>query len=370
MRYKTLIAALLLIFAISNAEAVTMKVDITNATKGEKMASYPFTVKVITMDSAYRLKKTEKLEFKTGPDGIYEGNIDVKTGTAVKVEVNYRGISYSSKLRAVKTGMEKLSFSLPVYNITDRQENIAVTERHITLVPKNDNLIEVYESITIENSGNSTYVGKFNDELEVTQALYIPMPRGYALKGLYGIPTTGISTLSGGIVSKNNIKPGIHEATLFYNVSSDTGFFDFSLFTQKEAPEIKYISLYFPKDEKWKINTAGLKPAGEETMKNRTFSIWKGRADSVLHIKLYSPAYEGTMSRWAVFITLIFGVLLTVMYLCRAPIKLWHLKREKKRLESVLSGLTDTDGENEVRGEYHSFARIIRGRLKEIEQKV
>jgi hypothetical protein len=349
---------------------VTLKVDITNATKGEKMASYPFTVQVITMDSAYRLKKKEKLEFKTGPDGIYEGNVDIKKGTAVSIEVNYRGISHSSQLRAVKTDIEKLSFHVPVYNITDRQENIAVTERHVTLVPKNNKVIEVYDSIRIENSGNSTYVGKFNDELEVTQAIYIPMPRGYVLNGLRGIPNTGIYTLSSGIVSKNEVKPGIHEANLFYKVSSDTGFFDFSLFTQKDAPEIKYISLYFPKDKTWKINTSGLKPAGDETIGNRVYDAWKGSADSVLSVKVYSPAYEGTMSRWTVFIILIFSVLLTVMYLCRALIRSWHLKREKKRLESLISGLKERIADNEFREEYQSFSRIIKGRLKEIKQQV
>ena len=213
-------------------------------------------------------------------------------------------------------------------------------------------------------------MGKFNDDLDVTQALYIPMPRGYVLEGLQGIPTTGIYTLSSSIVSKNDIKPGIHEANLYYRVSSDTGFFDFSLFTQKDAPETKYISLYFPKDKKWKIHTSSLKSAGEENIGNRTYSAWKGTADSVLRIKVYSPAYEGLISRWAISIILIFGVLLTVMYFCRTPIKLWHLKREKKRLESLLSGLNDTAGKNEVREEYQSFAGIIRGRLKEIEQKV
>lgn len=349
---------------------MTMKVDITNATKGEKMASYPFTVKIISMDSRQRSEKTETLEFKTGPDGIYESNIDIKTGTAIKVDVNYRGISYSSQTRAVKTGTEKLSFLLPVYKITDRKENIAITERHVTLVPQNEKVIKVYETLRIENSGNSTYVGKFNDDLDVTQALYIPMPRGYVLEGLQGIPTTGIYTRSGGIVSKNDIKPGIHEANLYYRVSSDTGFFDFSLFTQKDAPETRYISFYFPKDEKWKIHTSSLKSAGEENIGNRTYSAWKGTADSVLRIKVYSPAYEGIISRWAVSIILIFGVLLTALYLCRAPLKLWHLKREKKRLKSVLSGINDTAGENDNLKEYQPLLRIVSGRLKKIERKL
>jgi hypothetical protein len=354
----------------SNVHAVLLEVDVTNATNDKKLVSYPFTVKISSIDSQNRPHNPKTLKFQTGQDGGYESEIAVETGKMIEIEVNYRGISYYSRAGEVKDSTEKHSFNVPVYDISDKKENIIVSERNITLVPKNEGLVQVFEKLKIENSGSTTYVGKFNDELDVTQVLYIPMPRGYELTGLRGITSSRVYTLSGGIVSKEEIKPGIHEIFMYYNVLSDTGFFDFSLFTQKDAPEIRFVSLYFPVEKKWKIKSSDLKSAGEQVFGNRSFNIWKGSVDSALRIKIYGPTYEGIISRWFISILLIFSVLLTVLYLCRSPIKMLHLKREKKRLETVLSGIKHEASGDKMRGDYLTFLQIIRGRLKEIEHKL
>ncbi len=370
MRYKTLIIVLFLSMVINNAYAVTLKVDIANSTKGEKMASYPFSVKISGTDPRNKSEKPKTLEFNTGPDGVYETEIDVKKGAAIEVEVNYRGIIYTSQTEKVKTGIETFSFIVPVYSITDKRKNIAVTERRVTLVLRNEKIIQVNERLKIENSGNKTYIGKFNDDLDLTQVLYIPMPNGYELTSLRGIPYSGIYTVSGGIVTREDVKPGTHEILINYYVKSDTGFFDFSLFTQKDAPEMGFISLYFPKDDGWKINHPGLKAAGEEQITGKTYYVMKGMAESAMRMSIYGPTYEGIVFRWSVSIIAIFTILLTCMYLCRNSINMWHIKREKKRLESMLSGINDRAGENDINGDYQPFVNIVQGRLKKIERRL
>lgn len=370
MRYKALIIALFLSMVINNAYAVTLKVDITNSTKGEKMASYPFSVKISGTDPRNKSEKPKTLEFNTGPDGVYETEIDVKKGAAIEVEVNYRGIIYTSQTEKVKTGIETFSFIVPVYSITDKRKNIAVTERRITLVLRNEKIIQVNERLKIENSGNKTYIGKFNDDLDLTQVLYIPMPNGYELTSLRGIPYSEIYTVSGGIVTRADVKPGTHEILIKYYLKSDTGFFDFSLFTQKDAPEMGFISLYFPKDDGWKINHPGLKAAGEEQITGKTYYVMKGMAESAMRMSIYGPTYEGIVFRWSISIIAIFVALLTCMYLFRNSINMWHIKREKKRLESMLSGINDRAGENDINGDYQPFVNIVQGRLKKIERRL
>jgi hypothetical protein len=355
---------------INNAYAVTLKVDITNSTSGEKMTSYPFSAKISGPGPRGKSEKPETLEFNTGPEGVFESEINVKEGSAIEVEVNYRGISYTSQTREVKTGMETFSFMVSVYSITDKMQNIAVTDRRLTLVPLNEKVIQVYEWLKIENSGNKTFIGKFNDELDVTQVLYVPMPKGYELTGLRGIPYTGIYTLTGGVVTREDIKPGTHEVLINYYVKSDTGFFDFSLFTRKDAPEMGFMSLYFTKDDRWKINYSGLKAAGEEQIADKTYYVIKGMADSASRISIYGPTYEGTAFRWGMSIIVIFAVLLACLYLCRNSIQLWQIKQEKKRLESLLSGINNRDGRNDVNGGYQPFLNIVHGRLKEIERRI
>lgn len=370
MRYKALIIALFISMVINNAYAVTLKVDITNSTKGEKMASYPFSVKISGTDPRNKSEKPKTLEFNTGPDGVYETEIDVKKGAAIEVEVNYRGIIYTSQTEKVKTGIETFSFIVPVYSITDKRKNIAVTERRITLVLRNEKIIQVNERLKIENSGNKTYIGKFNDDLDLTQVLYIPMPNGYELTSLRGIPYSEIYTVSGGIVTRADVKPGTHEILIKYYLKSDTGFFDFSLFTQKDAPEMGFISLYFPKDDGWKINHPGLKAAGEEQITGKTYYVMKGMAESAMRMSIYGPTYEGIVFRWSISIIAIFVALLTCMYLFRNSINMWHIKREKKRLESMLSGINDRAGENDINGDYQPFVNIVQGRLKKIERRL
>jgi hypothetical protein len=355
---------------INNAYAVTLNVDITNSTKGEKMSSYPFIVKISGAGPGSRSGKPKSLEFNTGPDGVFEGEINVNKGTVIEIEVNYRGISYTSQTRKVSTGMETFSFIVPVYSITDKMENIAITERRVTLVPRNEKAIQVYEQMKIENTGNKTYIGKFNDDLDVTQVLYIPMPLGYELTGLRGIPYTGIYTLSGGIVTREDIKPGTGEIHINYYVKSDTGLFDFSLFTRNDAPEMGFISLYFQKNERWKINQSGLKDAGEEQFADKTYYVIKGMADSALRISIYGPTYEGTSFRWGISIMVIFAILLTCLYLCRNFINMWQIKREQKRLESMLSDINGRAGDNNINGDYQPFVNIVHGRLKEIERRL
>lgn len=366
MRYKSLIIALFVIFAIRNADAVSLKVNIINATKGEPVASYPVTVKITDDDFHKNAGVVETLEFQTGADGIFKGNIDVKTGKKIIAQVNYRGINYYSEAGEVTTGNEKMVFKVPVYDISDKKEDIAILERHVSLIPTNEKLIQVFDTLKIENAGNKTYVGKFNDELDITQVLYIPMPRGYMLAQLGGISSSKISTFSGGIVSRQEIKPGIHQVIFQYNVLSETGFFDLSLFSRMDSPEIQSLFLYFPKGDRWKIKISDLKPSGEQQFGTRTFTMWGGIAGSVVKIKVYGPTYKGVKSFGSISIILTFAASLTGLYLLRRSIRLWHIKREKKRLESVLTGLKNEN----ISGSYEPFVRIVTGRLKEIDQRL
>lgn len=371
MLYKALIAVLFLAVLISDAYAVRLNVDIINSTTGEKMASYPFTVKISDTDYPDRSEKYETLEFNTGSDGLYVGDIDVRKENAIAVEVNYRGILYNSQSEKVKTGTETFSFTVPVYSITDSMKNVAVSERIVMLIPHNEKVIQVYERLKIENSGNKTYIGKFNDELDMPQVLYVPMPRGYELAGLRGMPYSGIYTTAGGIVTRQDIKPGTHEMLINYYVRSDIGFFDFSLFARKDSPEMGHISLYFPKDDRWKINYSGLNAAGEEQSAGTTYYVVKGMADDAFSISIYGPTYDGIKFRWGVYIIVIFVASLTCLYFCRNYLHLWQIKQEKKRLEYMLSNINGgrADGPRSG-GEYQPFINIIHGRLKEIERKL
>lgn len=369
--FIAVIALFLISVAVSSAHAVILKVKITNATKGENMSSYPFDVVIDDSISSPKRGSTKALTFQTGPEGMYKGDLDIQENKKLTVEVNYRGIKYRSQTVEVKNSVDHLSLPVPVYDISDRSENIAITERFVTVVPHDDKaIIQVYEQLEVDNSGDKTYVGKFNDELDLTQVLHIPLPAGYSLNGLQGISYQMTYTLGNALVTREDIKPGKHRLSIYYRLVSDTGFFDLSMFSQKDAPEIRNMSLYFPQKTDWKIKLSGLKSAGDHTMGDKTFDAWKGRGDSVTKVRVYAPSYRNPTLFWSALLIPIFGIAFGTLYVCNGPIRQWNMKRERKRLETILADIND-NAEEAGKGEfYRPFTNIITSRLKEIDQRL
>jgi hypothetical protein len=350
---------------LSGAHAVTLNVDITNVTRGEKMSEYPFSVIV----SGSGTEQSEALDFRTNADGSFQGTIPVQSRKMLAVEVSYRGTTYRSRSVEVREGVEQLSLPVPVYDISDRKDNIVITDRLLTLYPRSERVVQVFERLTVENSGNTTYVGRFNDELDMNQILYIPMPAGYVLSGFRGITNKGAYTLSSALVTRSEIIPGTHVISLNYHVISDTGFFDFSLFTQKDAPEIRYLTLYVLRDENWNIKLSGLRPAGVRVTGGKTYAAWKGLSASATRIKIYGPSYRNTSLAWTIFIATLLFTAFAALYMMREHIRSWNAVREKERLESILAGIKEDTAGVETDSFILPFTRIISRRLKDLEQR-
>jgi hypothetical protein len=369
LRFKAFITVFIIGLAISNAHAVTLNVDITNVTRGEKMSEYPFSVIVSGSSAGDRAEKGKTLNFRTNADGSSQITLPVEKKKLLTIEVNYRGTTYRSRTIEATEGMEQLSLPVPVYDISDRKEDIAITERLMTLYPRSGRVLQVFERLKIVNSGNTTYVGKFNNELDLNQILYIPMPAGYVLSSYQGISDKGAYTRSSALVSRSEITPGTHEISLNYHVISDTGFFDLSLFTQKDAPEIRYLTLYFLQEDNWKIKLSGLKPAGEHIIGKKTYSAWKGLTGSASRITVYGPAYRNTSLFWTAIIIVLMCAALSALYFSRGLLRSWNAKREKERLESILADAEEDTSDTETGTFYPPFIRIINSRLKDLEQR-
>lgn len=364
----TAFAVVVFLAAAAPAAAVTLRVELSNATKGQKLSSYPVNVKVIEA-SGNKAAASRSTEFRTGPDGALKADVKAGPGDTVTAEVNYRGIEYSSEPIVVKSASEPLAISLPVYDITDDREGVSISERQIFLVPGSEKFLKAYETIVVENTGDRTYVGKFNDKLDVSQVLFIPMPEGYMLNGLSGMPADRIITVNGGLVTRQEIKPGKLELSLGYLVSSDTGLFDFTLVGSREAPETREVTVLFPGQDGWEMKARGLRRAGDYKTEGMTFGLWKGPGEAV-RMKIFGPNYVGTTGVWAMTMALSIAGAVAVLLVFRRNIRLWHLARERSRLRSVLRRLEEETPDRESRNYYAPFAKTIKGRLREIERRL
>lgn len=373
MRNSRLIAikVVLAIMAIGllavNADAALFTVSVQNGSKQEALVTYPVTVSVGTLDSKGKYRLVRSFESRTGDDGVAGVEIDGAGASHVRAEVLYRGVHYRSEPVQIVSGREQLDLQVSVYEITDVNINssVSIESRSMMVITKNDRTLEVYETLVVSNKSKMTYVGRFNDELDMNQVLFIPMPRGYMLYGFSGYETTKMNTLGSGLVTQNEIPPGTNELSIHYYVQSDTGEFDLELLSQKDAPEINMFTLFFPKENAWKLKQSALKKSGEEFISKIPYTILKGTPGSVLRIKVFGPTYEGGFGLWHISILLAFVLAVLTLFMARQSIRSKMLAREEQLLEDLIEEM-DQELSDDVEDKYKFMRLTIQKRMSYI----
>jgi hypothetical protein len=357
----------------SSALALSVRVDITNATKDEKLSRYPFKIHAVELDKYKGIKIIETRELRTDPSGTFTGEIKIFSGEAIVGEVNYRGISYYSPLVYIKKEQQEYILNLNVYEITDKMKDIEISQRTMMITPYNDKTIIVYDTLHIENSSRLTYVGRYNDKLKINQTLFIPLPAGYSLISVSGVDQQEIYPLSEGVVSHNEIPPGKQFISLKYFIESDIGMFDVSLHGGDYSPPAKKISIFFTNKEKWRVKSSNLQHKGERKFEGGvygTYHVWEGTEMRNIDFKVLGPSYKGIFNLWQVSILAAFVVIGVSLVLMKDKIYKWQLIKEKRRLEKILARLKHEADEEDLKGYYLSFRRVLENRKREIEEKI
>jgi hypothetical protein len=350
----------------TKAFGATFSTTVFNGSKKAVLPDYPVTVRITEKNNGRSQQTYSEQQGRTDSQGVFEGEITAPAGKIIIAEINYRGISYFSKPVITENKRRHYDLAVQGYEITSSHAEVGVPSRTMLITPKDEQTLEVYDSMQVINRGNSTYVGSFNDELDLSQVLHIPVPESYRLRGFQvSGQSPRIRTLGKAIVSQNAIKPGISQISMRYLVVSDIGFFNLSLFSQKDTPEVQEMNLYFPAASKWRVKPANLKPADQETLGNTTYQIWKGRPGSVLRLKTYSPAYIGGFNFWHVSIILAFLVAGSCLLLARKKINHWYLIQEEKKLKKLQNLIIRETDDQELAEYYQPFKLILDSRLQE-----
>jgi hypothetical protein len=345
-------------------------VTVTNGSKNEKLPNYPVSVKIVNPRTDGTFDTVKTLSIDTDSAGFYEGTIDGSSGKAIVGELNYRGITYFSPLIGIDKAEKKYSLDLSVFEITDKMENITISERMMIASPVDARTIQVFEKIVIENNGNASYVGKFNEELDVHQVLYIPVPQWYRLTQVQGINTRKIFTYNRGIISQEGIIPGKREILFGYTVRSDTGLFDLTLFSQKDSPYVENFSFMFQQADGWRVKIPRFTMAGDEELFGTSYSTWKGRAGSLVKIKVYGPEYQGLFGVWTAGLVVASVVAILGLFLGRNSIRLWQLRNESRRLTMILSRLQDEADSDDLKEYYLPYKQAIETRLSAVQDRL
>jgi len=373
LRKKIVFIIFSIILIASDAFAVSLKVSVTNATKGENLSGYPFKILSVEQDKYGDLRVLKTYEFHTGPSGTFEGKVDVSPGETVMGEVNYRGVSYHSQLIRITEDQEDYTLNFNVYEITDDARNVEITQRTMMITPHDDRTVMVYDTITIKNNSRLTYVGKYNDKLKINQVLFIPLPVGYSLINVWGLDQRGIYTLVGGLATRNEILPGESSISLSYFVRSDTGVFDMSMHIDDNGPPLKRISLFFKNKEKWKVKSSSLLHKGKRKFEGGvygTYHVWEASGLRDIKFTVLAPSYKGFFSLWQVSVFVAFIAAGTGLFVMKKKVYRWNLMREKKRLDGILARLGSEADKEDLKGYYMPFRKVLEDRAREIEERL
>jgi hypothetical protein len=350
------------------ANATTFSVNVNNGSLQTPLTDYPVTVVVGNNNSQNKFITSRKIEVRTDSSGSASGTIETLSFGYIRAEVVYKGVVYRSQLASLSQGSNAFELSVPVYEISNDGGPVSVESRRMVVLTKNDRTLEVYETLVVNNIGNLTYVGKFNDELDMNQSLFIPMPAGYMLYGFTGYEKPKIQTKGAGIVTQNEIIPGSHEISMHYYVQSDTGEFDMELLSQKDAPEIKTITLFFPKENAWQLKQSGLKKSGEEFINKIPYTILMGRPGSALDIKVFGPTYEGGFGLWHISIILAFVLAIITLFMARDSIRSKLLAREEQRLEDLIEDMDEELSGNGIDSQHKFIRETMQKRMQYISE--
>lgn len=369
MRIKALVVLFFLLSWTTGSLAATFSVKVLNGTEQAVLSNYPVTVRIQeTIDSRSK-KILSAQEGRTDSRGIFDGEIPASAGNVLVAEINYRGIPYFSEPVTIGDGRQNYDLMVAGYEITSSHAKITIPSRTLMMTPIDERTLEVYDTLQVVNDGHNTYVGAFNDELDVSQVLNIPVPENYRLLGYQaGSPTPKIRMLGRAIVTQNEIKPGNGQILLRYQIFSDIGFFDLSMFSEKDVPEVGELNLYFPDSGKWRIKSNELLPAGQETFGSTVYKAWKGSPGPVLRLKAYGPAYGGGFNLWHLAIIVSFLVAVCCLLLSRHQISNWHLRYEERKLQKLRDLLVRGTGDPELRKYYQPFKLVLDNRIQETKQ--
>ncbi|GBE03093.1 MAG TPA: hypothetical protein ENG95_06010 [Nitrospirae bacterium] len=373
MRKKIIVIAFLVILTATNVFALSVRVSLTNATKGEKLSDYPFKILAVDQDSYGRVKVLKEHEFRTGTSGFYDGKVEVAAAKAIMSEVNYRGVSYYSPLIQIKNKQDKYNLDINVYEITDKADSVEITGRSLTITPYDDKSLKVNDSVTFVNDSKFTYVGKYDNKLKINKSLYIPMPAGYVLMNANGIDREDLYTLGGGIALHEKVVPGENSILFKYIVKSDTGVFDMSLHNQDYSSIARNISFFFTKKGDWKVESTNLQHRGESNDQQGLYGdyhAWDGNDLRGVKFKILSPFHKGFFSLWQASIAAAFVMIGTGLVVMKKKIYRWKLVKEKRRLAKLLKKLDGESDEEDLRGYYKSFLDVLESRSREIEERL
>ncbi|MFQ5901007.1 MAG: hypothetical protein ACE5IH_05565, partial [Thermodesulfobacteriota bacterium] len=309
------------------------------------------------------------LNGRSNSEGIVDFVLEEeRKGMYLGVETAYRGTTYSTPFQPVEDKGE-YRFTLPVYELSDREDLVSIKERTVFIKSIEGGTIAISETITISNTGNKTYVGRFNDEEDLHQVVRIGMPGGYERPTIDGVDLKDIIPRGDGLVINERVKPGEKDIFLSYKLRTDIGFFEFHF--PVTTPYERFRLLLSP-DIDWKVKTIRLKKKGNVKMGGVDYLQWEGgdlKKGAIVIVRLKSPEKGGVIgiNELSILGGLILGLAVAGIYLkkVRRPS---DIAEQKEYLIDIVENLNEQTKDLETTKKlYAPYRETLLKRIQEID---
>jgi len=160
---------------------------------------------------------------RTDANGAFQfTSLNTEASYGYDVTLNYQEADYTSERVSFKEGVTTLALEVPVYESTDNPQFLKVVRSH-TVVSLQGKGIAVLEMISLENTGDRTYVGKdivTPDGRKET--LRFPLPRGAGtITPELGFMECCIVNQPGVLLDTMAVPPGTREVAFSYPASGN-----------------------------------------------------------------------------------------------------------------------------------------------------
>ena len=218
----------------------------------------------------------ESLKSETDLNGFASFIIEHSRGEShLGVSTEYRGVTYSTPLLQTAQGMDNYDIPLTVYELSDEDGLVYIKERRVFIQSIKDGLLTIVDGLTIANTGNKTYVGRFNDQSQINETVRIGIPTDYEQPDINGpVDLDQVRTFGNAMVLQEMIPPGEKMLFLSYKVRSDIGRFE--LHYPISTPH-KKLKLLIPVDFEWNVKVRKLKKIDNLTLGQTVYRQWEGR---------------------------------------------------------------------------------------------
>ncbi len=195
-------------------------------------------------------REKERRFAETNSDGRFSFS-GLRWDRSYEITLFHQGVQYVSGKMVFSPSEEEIEVSLPVYDTSDSDESVSVSELSIIVYPDDENnYLNITSLYVFENRGNTVFTGKQSDSDTIT-TLSFPIPKDAENIGFSDVlgPEDTIKK-EGRFYSKSPLLPGIKKVVMGYSIpmpeakgkvplSFDYDIAVFSLFIRKTDVEIK-----------------------------------------------------------------------------------------------------------------------------------